>query len=91
MKKTLIALAAATTVSLGTIGAASAASTTSLDVTAQNGAVQKVGYYYNRLGGYHNYGDQYEYCKYLYYKGWVLDSRWAQIQYLRHCQYKYKY
>jgi hypothetical protein len=95
MKKTLIALAAAATVSLGTIGAASAASTATsigaLDIAAQNGAVQKVGYYYNRLGGYFNYGDHYEYCKFLYYKGWVLDSRWAQIKYLRHCRYKYKY
>jgi hypothetical protein len=94
MKKTLIALAAAATVSLGTLGAASATSTATsagaLDVTAQNGAVQKVGYYH-RYGGYFNYGYGYEYCKHLYYKGWVLDYRWAQIKYLRHCRYKYRY
>jgi hypothetical protein len=90
MKKTLIALAAAATVSLGTIGAASAASTAALDVTAQNGAaVQKVGYYSNRFYG--NYGRSYYHCKALYYKGWVLDYRWAQIAYLRHCRYKYNY
>ena len=70
--------------------AASATSTTALDVTAQNGAVQKVGYYH-RYGGYFNYGYGYQYCKHLYYKGWVLDYRWAQIKYLRHCRYKYRY
>ena len=92
MKKTLIALAAAATVSLGTIGAASATSTSTgaLDFGAQNGAaIQKVDYHFNRFYG--NYGYTYQYCKHLYYKGWVLDYRWAQIQYLRHCRYKYNY
>ena len=94
MKKTLIALAAAATVSLGTIGAASAASTATstgaLDFGAQNGAaIQKVDYHFNRFYG--NYGYTYQYCRHLYYKGWVLDYRWAQIQYLRHCRYKYNY
>ncbi len=37
MKKTLITLAAIATISLGTVGAASAAPNTGLDVTAQSG------------------------------------------------------
>jgi len=93
MKKTLIALAAAATVSLSALGSASAASTTALDVTAQNGAaVQKVGYGYNYYrNGYHNYGYGYEFCKHLYYKGWVLDFYWARVRYYNHCTYKYTY
>ncbi|HUT50058.1 MAG TPA: hypothetical protein VM325_12015 [Alphaproteobacteria bacterium] len=94
MKKTLIALAAAATVSLGANGVASAASTAtsaaSLDITVKTGvSTQEVGYYHNRFYG--NYGYHYQYCKHLYYKGWVLDSRRAQIEYLRHCRYKYNY
>ena len=93
MKKTLIAIAAAATVSLGAIGAASAASTatsTAFDMSVKTGvSTQEVGYHYNRFYG--NYGYGYQYCKHLYYKGWVLDYRWAQIKYLRHCRYKYNY
>ena len=90
MKKTLIALAAAATVSLGTIGAASAAtSTTALDITAQNGAaVQKVGYY----GYYYGYGYRYSHfhhCKRLYYKGFVLGWDWARFKYYRFCAHRY--
>jgi hypothetical protein len=86
MKKTLIALAAAATVSLGAMGAASAASTTALDVTAQNGAsIQKVGYHY-----YHGYRYNYfHYCKRLYYKGFVLGYGWARYKYYRHCARRY--
>jgi len=91
MNKTLIALAAATTVSLGAIGAASAASTSALDVTAQNGAaIQKVGYRHG-FGYRPSYGYGYEYCKHLYYKGWVLDFHWARAKYYRYCTYRYKY
>jgi hypothetical protein len=85
MKKTLIALAAAATVSLGTIGAASAATSAgALDVAAQNGAaVQQVGYYHYRR---HNY---FHYCKRLYYKGFVLGYGWARYKYYRHCARRY--
>jgi hypothetical protein len=90
MKKTLIALAAAATVSLGTIGAASAASTTALDVTAQNGAVQKVGYYGYGYGyGHYDYGRRF--CTRLYYKGYVLGFAWARFKYIRHCAWRYGY
>jgi hypothetical protein len=93
MKKTLIALAAAATVSLGTIGAASAAPTTAFDVTAQNGAaVQKVGYfvYYGHRFYGRGYGFNYfEYCKRLYYKGFVLGWDWARYEYYRHCDRRY--
>ena len=90
MKKTLIAIAAAATVSLGAIGAASAAPASSLDMSVKTGvSTQEVGYHYNRFYG--NYGYGYQYCKHLYYKGVVLDIRWAQIKYLRHCRYKYNY
>jgi len=90
MKKTLIAIATAATVSLGAIGAASAAPNAGLDITAKTGvSTQEVGYRYNRFYG--NYGYYYQHCKRLYYKGWVLDYRWAQIAYLRHCRYKYNY
>jgi hypothetical protein len=93
MKKTLIALAAAATVSLGTLGAASAASTgastAALEIGAQsNAAVQKVGYRFRYYGGY-GYG--YRYCKHLYYKGWVLDFYWARVKYYRNCTYRYRY
>jgi hypothetical protein len=96
MKKTLIALAAAATVSLGTIGAASAAPASTLagglDMTAQTAAVQKVDYSYNYYrNGYRNYGYGYEFCKHLYYKGWVLDFYWARVEYYRHCTYRYTY
>ena len=89
MKKTLIALAAATTVSLGAMGAASAAPVAGLDVTAETGSVQKVGYRFHRYG--RGYGYHYKYCKHLYYKGWVLDFHWARAKYLRHCTYRYNY
>jgi len=92
MKKTLIALAAAATVSLSALGSASAASTTALDVTAQNGAVQKVGYfvYYGHGHGYYGHGYSYfEYCKRLYYKGFVLGIDWARYKYYRHCDRRY--
>jgi len=90
MKKTLIALAAATTVSLAALGSASAASTTALDVTAQNGAVQKVGYHFHGYGHGYGYGYSYfEYCKRLYYKGFVLGIDWARYKYYRHCDRRY--
>ena len=86
MKKTLIALAAAATVSLGAIGAASAAPNAGLDITAQSGAaIQKVGYG-------HHYGHRYDYfhyCKRLYYKGFVLGFDWARYKYYRHCDRRY--
>ncbi len=45
MKKTLIAIAAAATLSLGTAGAVSAAPSTALDVTADTGvSIEKAGY-----------------------------------------------
>jgi hypothetical protein len=98
MKKTLIALAAAATVSLGTIGAASAASTTALDFGAQNGAaVQKVGHHFRHRFGYrygYGYGYGYNarfYCKRLYYKGYVLGFAWARFKYNRHCAWRYGY
>jgi hypothetical protein len=88
MKKTLIALAAAATVSLGAIGAASAAPNTGLDFTAQSGAaIQKVGYGYGFHYGYrYNY---FHYCKRLYYKGFVLGFDWARYKYYRHCDRRY--
>jgi len=93
MKKTLIALAAAATVSLAALGSASAASTTALDVTAQNGAVQNVGHHFGFRYGYGfryygGYGYGYGYCKDLYYKGWVLDFYWARVKYYNHCTYR---
>jgi hypothetical protein len=102
MKKTLIALAAAATVSLGTIGAASAASTVTsagaLDFTAQNGAaVQKVGHHFRHRYGYRYYGgygygyNARFYCKRLYYKGYVLGYGWARFKYVRHCAWRYGY
>ena len=104
MKKTLIALAAAATVSLGTIGAASAASTATstgaLDFGAQNGAaVQKVGHHFGHRFGYrygYGYGYGYGYnarvvCDRLYYKGYVLGFEWARIKYVRHCGWRYGY
>ena len=98
MKKTLIALAAAATVSLGAIGAASAAPAANLDMTVKNGvSTQEVGYRFRR--GYRYYGHGYRhhgynarfYCKRLYYKGYVLGFGWARYKYVRHCAYKYSY
>ena len=100
MKKTLIALAAAATVSLGAIGTASAAPNAGLDFTAQNGAVQKVGHHFGYRYGYrygygygygHGYAYGYQFCKELYYKGYVLGWDWARFKYIRHCAYKYNY
>ena len=86
MKKTLIALAAAATVSLGAMGAASAAPNAGLDVTAQtNAGIQKVGYYY-----YYGYRySHFHHCKRLYYKGFVLGWDWARYKYYRHCTRRY--
>ncbi|MDH3234377.1 MAG: hypothetical protein OEQ29_12735 [Alphaproteobacteria bacterium] len=96
MKKTLIALAAAATVSLGAIGAASAAPAANLDMTVKNGvSTQEVGYRfrygYRYYGGYGYHGYGYHYCKRLYYKGYVLGWAWARFKYVRHCAYKYSY
>ncbi|HUT49278.1 MAG TPA: hypothetical protein VM325_08055 [Alphaproteobacteria bacterium] len=97
MKKTLIALAAAATVSLGAIGAASAAPTASLDMTVKTGvSTQEVGYRYGyRSYGYgyrhHGYGYGRFYCKQLHYKGYVLGYAWARFKYVRHCGYRYGY
>ena len=53
MKKTLIAIAAAATISLGTAGAVSAAPNTALDVTADAGvSIEKVGYRRGYRRGY---------------------------------------
>ncbi|MDH3234521.1 MAG: hypothetical protein OEQ29_13465 [Alphaproteobacteria bacterium] len=96
MKKTLIALAAAATVSLGTIGAASAAPVAALDVTAANGAaVQKVGHgHFHHRRHYYGYNYGYSarrYCTRLYYKGYVLGFAWARFKYVRHCAWRYGY
>jgi hypothetical protein len=99
MKKTLIALAAAATVSLGTVGAASAASTTAsaaaLDFGAQNGAaVQNVGHRFRHRFGHHHrrhFGFGRHYCSRLYYKGYVLGFSWARFKYIRHCAWRYGY
>jgi hypothetical protein len=95
MKKTLIAIAAAATVSLGTLGAASAAPNAGLDFTVENGAVQKVGHHFrHRFGYYHGYR-HYDYgrhfCNRLYYKGYVLGFAWARFKYNRHCAWRYGY
>jgi len=85
MKKTLIALAAAATVSLGAMGAASAAPNAGLDVTAQNGAgIQKIHYFHYgyRYGHFHH-------CKRLYYKGFVLGYDWARYKYYRYCAHRH--
>ena len=98
MKKTLIALAAAATVSLGAIGAASAAPAASLDMTVKSGvSTQEVGYRFRH--GYRYYGHGYRhhgynarfYCKRLYYKGYVLGIGWARYKYVRHCAWRYGY
>ena len=93
MKKTLIILAAAATVSLGTIGAASAAPAASLDMSVKNGvSTQEVGYrfrYGYRYYGYRYRRNYFHYCKRLYYKGFVLGWDWARFKYYRHCARRY--
>ena len=90
MKTTLIALAAASMISLGTAATASAAPNAGLDVSAgKASSVQKVRG--RGRGGYTFHGPDYgfrRYCQDLYYKGWVLDLKWAQIQYKRECSYR---
>ena len=101
MKKTLIAIAAAATISLGTAGAVSAAPSTALDVTAGTGvSIEKAGYRHGRRHfrygyrrGYRHYGYGYGrfYCKRLYYKGYVLGWGWARFKYLKYCAGRYHY
>ena len=99
MKTTLIALAAASMISLGTAATASAAPNAGLDITAGNAAsVQKVGHrggvrirIYRHGYGYRYYGYGYGYrhfCKKLYYKGWVLGYAWARHKFYSYCGYK---
>ena len=94
MKTTLIALAAASMISLGTAATASAAPNAGLDITNGNGAsVEKVGgrrrlgfRYYGYGYRYYGYGyNRHHFCKKLYYKGWVLGFAWARYKYFQHC------
>ena len=94
MKKTLLSIAAAALISLGTIGAASAAPNAGLDITANSGAsIQKVGYrhYRHYRRGYRR-GYRRCYRYYVRYNYWRHGHHYHGVRRVYRCyRYGYRY
>jgi len=90
MKTTILSIAAAAALTLGTAGAASAAGTVANPGLFEGGAakVQTVNHWGHGNG--HQFGQRLR-CRRLYYRGYVLGDPFARRLFNRFCTYRFGY
>jgi hypothetical protein len=95
MKTTILSIAAAAAITLGTAGAASAAGTVANPSLFEGGAAKVETVHYRGRRHFHRgYGHGVRHrvrCRRLYYRGYVLGHWHARRMFNRFCTYRYGY